>query len=169
MDCFPQSFVLFKPKDIVSGDFYFFHKNDKGVFIASADCTGHGVPGAFMSMIGSDKLNDAVSESSDTSEILSLLNKGIKTALKQSDSDESTRDGMDIALCSVDTDARVVKYAGANRPLWIIRKGQTVVEEIKATKKPLAVSQRTANTYSHEIKFEKGDTFISPQTATQTP
>jgi len=111
---FPDSFVLFKPKDIVSGDFYYFHKNDKCVFIASADCTGHGVPGAFMSMIGSEKLDDALAHSADTSEILRHLNKGIKSSLRQTDSDESTRDGMDIALCSVDTDARVVKYAGAN-------------------------------------------------------
>lgn len=158
---FPQSFVLFKPKDIVSGDFYFFHKNNQSVFIASADCTGHGVPGAFMSMIGSGKLNDAVAESSNTSEILSLLNNGIKSALKQSEADESaTRDGMDIALCSVDTDNRVVKYAGANRPIWIIRNGQTVVEEIKATKKAIGgFTEDSQHFHSHEIKFGKGDTF----------
>ena len=157
---FPQSFVLFKPKDIVSGDFYFFYKNNQTFFIASADCTGHGVPGAFMSMIGSDKLEDAVSQSTDTSEILSLLNKGIKTALKQSDSDESTRDGMDIALCSVDTDARIVKYAGANRPLWIIRNGQTIVEEIKATKKAIGgFTEDSQHFDTHEIKLQQGDTF----------
>ena len=158
---FPQSFVLFKPKDIVSGDFYFFHKNNQTAFIASADCTGHGVPGAFMSMIGAGKLNDAVSQSTDTSEILSLLNKGIKSALKQSETDESaTRDGMDIALCSVDTNARIVKYAGANRPIWIIRNGQTAVEEIKATKKAIGgFTEDSQHFDSHEIQFEKGDTF----------
>ena len=157
---FPQSFVLFKPKDIVSGDFYFFNKNNQFAIIAVADCTGHGVPGAFMSMIGSAKLNDAVSKSSDISEILSLLNKGIKTALKQSDSDESTRDGMDIAICSVDIDNRVVKYAGANRPIWIIRNGAMEVEEIKATKR--AIGGLTADTQhfdTHELKFQHGDTF----------
>ena len=98
----PQSFVLFKPKDIVSGDFYFFHKKEQTVFIAAADCTGHGVPGAFMSMIGSEKLEDAVSQTSDTSEILTLLNKGIKGSLHQSEMNESTRDGMDIALLRID-------------------------------------------------------------------
>src|SRR6185312_9219278 len=76
----PQSFIFFKPKDIVSGDFCYFHKNDKAVFIAAADCTGHGVPGAFMSIIGSEKLHDAVLASSDTSEILKQLNKGIKAS-----------------------------------------------------------------------------------------
>ncbi|MBI3501010.1 MAG: DUF4154 domain-containing protein [Bacteroidetes bacterium] len=157
---FPNSFVLYKPKDIVSGDFYFFHKNEQIVFIASADCTGHGVPGAFMSMIGSEKLDDALAHSADTSEILSHLNKGIKVSLHQTDSDESTRDGMDIALCSVDTDARVVKYAGANRPLWIIRNGQTVVEEIKATKKAIGgFTEDSQHFDTHEIKFAQGDTF----------
>jgi serine phosphatase RsbU (regulator of sigma subunit) len=158
---FPQSFVLFKPKDIVSGDFYFFHKNGQTAFIASADCTGHGVPGAFMSMVGAGKLNDAVAQSTDTSEILSLLNKGIKSALKQSETDESaTRDGMDIALCSVDTNARIVKYAGANRPIWIIRKGSAAVEEIKATKKAIGgFTEDSQHFDSHEIQFEKGDTF----------
>lgn len=157
---FPQSFVLFKPKDIVSGDFYFFHQKNQISFIAAADCTGHGVPGAFMSMIGAEKLNDAVSQGSDTSEILSVLNKGIKATLKQTEGNESTRDGMDIALCSVDTENRIVKYAGANSPLWIIRKGQAVVEEIKATK--TAIGGLTEDNHffeTHELQFQQGDTF----------
>jgi serine phosphatase RsbU (regulator of sigma subunit) len=144
----------------VSGDFYFFHKTDQSVFIAAADCTGHGVPGAFMSMIGSEKLEDAVSQSTDTSEILKQLNKGIKTSLRQSDSDESTRDGMDIALCSVDTQNRIVKYAGANRPMWIIRNGQTEVEEIKATKTAIGgLTENNQHFDTHEIKLQQGDTF----------
>jgi serine phosphatase RsbU (regulator of sigma subunit) len=160
LNSFPQSFVLFKPKDIVSGDFYYFTANDQGIFIASADCTGHGVPGAFMSMIGSEKLDDAVAHSSDTSEILKHLNKGIKTSLKQSDSDESTRDGMDIAICSVDIENRIVKYAGANRPFWLIRKGQAAVEEIKATKKAIGgLTEDNQHFDSHEIKLQEGDTF----------
>ena len=157
---FPQSFVLFKPKDIVSGDFYFFHNNNQSAFIATADCTGHGVPGAFMSMIGEGKLNDAVSQSADTSAILSLLNKGIKTALKQTDGDKSTRDGMDIALCSIDTENRIVKYAGANRPLWIIRNGTTEVEEIKATKTAIGgLTEDTQHFDTHKLKLQRGDTF----------
>ena len=157
---FPQSFILFKPKDIVSGDFYFFQKKNQSIFIAAADCTGHGVPGALMSMIGSEKLEDAVSQSADTSEILKLLNKGIKTSLRQSDSDESTRDGMDIALCSVDIQNCIVKYAGANRPIWVIRNGQTTVEEIKATKKAIGgLTEDSQHFDSHEIKLQQGDTF----------
>src|ERR1035437_3534270 len=157
---FPQSFVLFKPKDIVSGDFYYFTKNHHGIFIAAADCTGHGVPGAFMSIIGSEKLDDAVSQSADTSEILKQLNKGIKTSLRQSGSDESTRDGMDIAICRVDLENRIVKYAGANRPLWLIRKGCTEVEEIKATKTAIGgLTEDTQHFETHEIKLQQGDTF----------
>lgn len=155
-----ESFVLYKPKDIVSGDFYFFLKTDQAIFIAAADCTGHGVPGAFMSMIGSEKLEDAVLKSSDTSEILKQLNIGIKTSLRQSDNNESTRDGMDIAICSVDSTNRIVKYSGANRPLWIIRNGLKTVEEIKATKK--AIGGFTADDQHfdcHEIKLQRGDTF----------
>lgn len=156
----PQSFILFKPKDIVSGDFYFFHKNERNIFIASADCTGHGVPGAFMSMIGSEKLEDAVSQTTDTSEILKLLNKGIKTSLHQSEINESTRDGMDIALCSIDTENRIVKYAGANRPIWIVHKGQTEIEETKATKKAIGgFTEDNQHFDSHELKLKHGDTF----------
>ncbi len=163
-----QSFILFKPKDIVSGDFYFFHKSTnrfetgKGdvLFIVAADCTGHGVPGAFMSMIGSGKLEEAVAKSTDTSEILKHLNIGIKNSLHQTRGKESTRDGMDIAICSLDLDNRIIKYAGANRPLWLIRKGKSVVEEIKGTKKGIG-GFTDENQYfdSHELKLQKGDTF----------
>jgi serine phosphatase RsbU (regulator of sigma subunit) len=156
----PNAFILYKPKDIVSGDFYFFHQTNQSIFIAAVDCTGHGVPGAFMSMIGSEKLKEAVLQSTDTSEILKTLNKGIKTSLKQSDSYESTRDGMDIALCSIDIVNCIVKYAGANRPLWVIRKGQGVVDEIKATKKAIGgFTEDSQHFETHEIKLQKGDTF----------
>ncbi len=156
----PQCFVLFKPKDIVSGDFYYFHKNKASVFIASADCTGHGVPGAFMSMICSEKLDDALLHSSNTSEILKVLNMKVKTTLRQTDSIESTRDGMDIALCSLDLDKQIVKYAGANRPMWIIRNGQSEVEEIKATKKAIGgFTEDSQHFDTHEIQLQAGDTF----------
>ncbi len=164
----PQSFILFKPKDIVSGDFYFFHNapspsgraGEGPIFIAVVDCTGHGVPGAFMSMVGSERLTDAVQQSNNTSEILSLLNKGVKTSLKQSSKGESTRDGMDIAICSVDTKNRIVKYAGANRPMWIIGNGQTEVEEIKGTKVAIGgLTNDDQHFDTHEIKLQQGDTF----------
>jgi ligand-binding sensor domain-containing protein/serine phosphatase RsbU (regulator of sigma subunit) len=162
----PQSFILFKPKDIVSGDFYFFYKNASTktgrdpVFIAAADCTGHGVPGAFLSMVGFERLTDAVRQSNHSSEILSLLNTGVKNSLHQSSKDESTRDGMDIAICAVDIENRVVTYAGANRPLWIIRKGQKEIEEIKCTKTAIGgLTADNQNFEPHELILQPGDTF----------
>ena len=156
----PHIFILYKPKDIVSGDFYFFHQSNQNIFIAAADCTGHGVPGAFMSMICSEKLKDAVQQSEDSGTILSLLNKGIKTTLKQSEDEKSTHDGMDIALCSIDKENSIIKYAGANRPVWIIRKGQTDIEEIKATKKAIGgFTDDNQQFDTHEIKLQQGDTF----------
>jgi serine phosphatase RsbU (regulator of sigma subunit) len=156
----PQSFVLFKPKDIVSGDFYYFTRNKHTVFIVAADCTGHGVPGALMSMIGSEKLADAVALTEDTSEILQYLNKGIKNSLQQTNSMDSTRDGMDIAICSVNTESRVVKFSGANRPLWVIRKGQASVEVIKGTKMAIGgFTEEDQYFESHELRLQQGDTF----------
>ena len=158
---FPQSFVLYKPKDIVSGDFYFYTQKHTMHFIAAVDCTGHGVPGAFMSMIGAEKLDEAVDQSADPSTILKLLNTGIKTSLKQSEvNDDSTRDGMDLAFCSVDINKRLVNYAGANRPIWIIRKGSEEVEEIKATKKAIGGFTDFAQEFeSSSIQLAEGDTF----------
>ncbi len=166
----PQSFVLFKPKDIVSGDFYFFKEISAGtslVFLAAADCTGHGVPGAFMSMIGSERLDDAVSQTSNVSEILKQLNKGIKASLRQSDSEESTKDGMDISLVSLNlqSGATSLNYAGANRPLWIVPAQQLTTNnhqliEIKATKKAIGGYTKDNEEFEeHEIKLNKGDTF----------
>jgi serine phosphatase RsbU (regulator of sigma subunit)/Tfp pilus assembly protein PilF len=156
----PHCFILFKPKDIVSGDFYYFHKNEQHVFIAAADCTGHGVPGALMSMLSSEKLDDALRNTSNVSEILSSLNSGIKSSLKQTESFDSTRDGLDIALCAINLEKGLIMYAGANRPLWLIRNGSDLVEEIKATKKAIGGLTDDCQQFdTHEIKFEKGDTF----------
>jgi len=158
---FQNSFILYKPKDIVSGDFYFYTKKHSSHYIAAVDCTGHGVPGAFMSMIGAEKLDESVQQSPDTSIILKQLNTGIKTSLKQSEeNDASTRDGMDLALCSVDVNTRIVKFAGANRPIWIIRNGANELEEIKATKKAIGgFTEYSQEFESHEIHFNEGDTF----------
>lgn len=159
-------FILYKSKDIVSGDFYFFsdkHVKDGVVHIASVDCTGHGVPGAFMSVIGYEKLNDAVSNSKEPATILSELNKGVKSALRQTSQDSLSRDGMDISLCSLPIEYNEkdfsLTYAGANRPLWIVRKGEFAIEEIKATK--LAIGGFTLEEQmfeQHKVLLKKGDT-----------
>ena len=162
-DCF----ILYKSKDIVSGDFYFFsdkHAEDGKIHIASVDCTGHGVPGAFMSVIGHEKLKAAVHVSSEPGKILAELNRGVKSALRQSsESAESNRDGMDLSICSISTlsidNKHSISYSGANRPLWIVRKNAEMIEEIKATK--IAIGGFTEDNQEfeqHELTLEKGDT-----------
>ena len=128
----PNSFILFKPRDVVSGDFYWFTKADDKLFFATVDCTGHGVPGAFMSMIGNSLLNEIVLTKKITSpsDILSNLNKSIFKVLKQNTTE--SRDGMDMALCMIDTKANTLTYAGANRELLLIRNGE--LAEYKPTK-----------------------------------
>ncbi|HRD38998.1 MAG TPA: SpoIIE family protein phosphatase, partial [Bacteroidia bacterium] len=121
-------FIFFKPKDIVSGDFYWFKQINADEFlIACADCTGHGVPGGFMSMICSDKLNDATRESTQPNKILYLANNSIKETLRQQ-SEGKSKDGMEICLIKVNVKTKEVVYAGANRQLWIIEAGDSEVK-----------------------------------------
>ncbi len=137
-------FVFFKPKDIVSGDFYWIseHKEQQKIVIAAVDCTGHGVPGAFMSIIGNNLLNQIINEKQifHPSLILEKLHKGVRTVLKQdydshSSSINTSRDGMDIALCVINRKENTLEFAGANRPLWIVKDGN--FEEIKGDRKAI--------------------------------
>ena len=154
----PDSFIIYWPKDIVSGDFYSFAQKDGKIILCAADCTGHGVTGAFMSMIGSSLLNQIVNESGIThpAKILDQLNIGIKHALKQKETD--INDGMDIAVCVIDTETLKLQFAGANRPLWYFQNGQ--FNEIKGDK--LAIGgfriQKEITFSSHEVQFRKNDT-----------
>lgn len=155
-----DSFIIYLPKDIVSGDFYSFsQKNDK-VIIAAADCTGHGVTGAFMSMIGTSLLNQIINEQGETrpAQILKDLNAGIIDALKQSEGEKEIHDGMDIALCTLDLKNSNLVYAGANRPLWIFKNGE--LSMIKPAKSAIGGYQslRKEEFTQHEIPLSKGDT-----------
>lgn len=136
---FPTSFIYYQPKDIVSGDFYWFAKKQEKIIVACADCTGHGVPGAFMAMLGSTLLNEIVSEKGVTqpSEILNLLRNGIISSLKQGNTASDTKDGMDIALISYDKNTSILEYAGAKNPLYIIRNNELI--EVKADRFPVGV------------------------------
>lgn len=123
-ESFPEFFVMYLPRDIVSGDFYWFTETENGKKIfAVSDCTGHGIPGAFMSMMGIDGLNYAVLEKriESSSQILNHVNKFIIESLKQDLATVKSKDGMDTAICIFEKDLSSVKYAGANRPLWLIR------------------------------------------------
>jgi len=150
-------FVFFQPKDIVSGDFYWYNKiNENEFLIAVADCTGHGVPGGFMSMICSDKLNDAVSHTKNPAEILFRTNNAIKFALR-SDDDES-KDGMEILLLKVNTQTRKIYFAGANLTLMINRQGASEIESIRSTK--ASVGSITPHDFEYELfelELSKGD------------
>ncbi len=136
---FPEHFVFFRARDIVSGDFFWFVEKDNMGYIAAADCTGHGVPGAFMSMIGVEMLNEIVNTKNATTPatILTLLNSGVTKALKQAETDN--KDGMDIALCVVDKQSKTVQYAGAMNPLYYVC--QDELHEIKATKRGIGGHQ----------------------------
>ncbi len=132
---FKDHFVLLKPRDVVSGDFYWFSQKREKIIIIAADCTGHGVPGAFMSLIGNNLLNRIVNTFGVTSPELILyeLHKEIRSTLRQQHTDN--RDGMDIAVCVIDKDARMMEFAGANNPLYYVQKGELQV--IKGDKKSI--------------------------------
>ena len=132
----PNSFVLFKPKDVVSGDFYWFDKVDDKIIIAAIDCTGHGVPGAFMSMMGNVILNNIILEQKIVSpkEILNQLNIELQKALNQNENDPfSGLDGMDMSLCVIDVKQKTMTYAGAMNPIFVVRNGE--IETLEVTKR----------------------------------
>lgn len=124
-ECFPDSFILFKPKDIVSGDFYFFSKTDQTIFFAAADCTGHGIPGALLSTIGYGILDQAVNELKikDPAAILDHLYSRMHRFLKQGRETTGIQDDMDIALCKLDMKTHILSFAGVGNPIYHIRKG----------------------------------------------
>lgn len=158
---FQDSFVLFLPKDIVSGDFYWYHRVEDKYFIAAVDCTGHGVPGAFMSIIGNYLLNSIIIHNnvSDPSEILKQLNRKIKIALK-SDSRTQTSDGMDISIAVINKNNKTIEIASALRPLYLFNDGNFI--EIKGDKVPITsnISGTTINTFKkHVHPFNEGDKF----------
>lgn len=127
----PDSFILYKPRDVVSGDFPWFLQRNDDVFIAAVDCTGHGVPGALLSLIGYFLLNDIVRSRNvtDPGKILDLLDEGVTSTLRQDHADAASKDGMDIALCRINLKTNVVEYAGAHRPLYAMINGE--LQEIK--------------------------------------
>ncbi len=155
----PEHFVLYKPKDIVSGDFYWVKKINNFLIIAAVDCTGHGVPGAFMSMLGTSFLNETVTKTKldKPNEILERLRKRVKVSLKQTGKDIEQRDGMDMALCILDLDNKEMQYAGAYNPLYLIRDGELI--EYKADRQPVAIHYVEKEFTNHVIKLQEGDTF----------
>ncbi|AFM05902.1 putative periplasmic ligand-binding sensor domain protein [Bernardetia litoralis DSM 6794] len=157
-ECLTEVFTVYEPLEIVSGDFYWFKNIDNIVYIAVADCTGHGVPGAFMSMIGSSILSDMVQQNKELKpcETLELLNQKIRTSLSQQDNRNS--DGMDICFCKINLKTNQVWFSGAKRPLYITKKDGTF-KEIKGDRKSIGGKKRANEKEftTTEIQLESGD------------
>jgi hypothetical protein len=157
----PEHFVLFKPKDIVSGDFYWFSERDGKALIIAADCTGHGVPGAFMSMIGNSLLNEIVNEKGATqpAEILQKLKEGVIKSLSQTGEAGTQKDGMDIAMCGFDLENNEVEFSGAYNPLFRIRNGE--LEETRSDRMPIGIYADDGGKVftNYTLKMEKGDVY----------
>ncbi len=155
----PDSFILFKPKDIVSGDFYWLEKWGNKTLIAAVDCTGHGVPGSFMSIVGHNLLaqNVNVLGLSTPSLILNETNKQLAKKLNQNSSEAIVRDGMDIALCAINYSKSTMEFSGANNPVWIIRNNEVV--EINGNKFPIGayISEELQLFTNHQWELQKDD------------
>ena len=162
---FPNSFLFFRPKDIVSGDFYWFYSPDythgeepETVFVIAADCTGHGVPGAIMSVICCNAINEAIISKGehDPGKILDLVRDQIVKILKTNKGD-SRKDGMDVSLCKIKVKTNEVAFAGANNPLWILKKDAEDIEVISADKQPVGYYEAQTNFTTKTIKLNLGD------------
>lgn len=157
----PESFVYYRPKEIVSGDFYWFAHRHGQTYLAAVDCTGHGVPGAFMSMIGNDHLNQIVNVElvSSPDRILNRLHEEIQVTLKQKHGVSENHDGMDVALCAIDREAGKLRFASANRFLYLVRDGE--LTELKGDHFNIGgVMHEDVRKYTlHELDLRKGDVF----------
>jgi serine phosphatase RsbU (regulator of sigma subunit) len=157
----PQSFILLKPKDIVSGDFYWVTRAGKEIIYATADCTGHGVPGGFMSMLGTSLLNEIVNEKGITEPamILDMLRERVITSLRQSGAAGEARDGMDIMVIKLDPAGLAMTYSGANTPGFIVTNGPSGKElmELAADKQPVGFSYNSQPFTQSTLQLKKGD------------
>ncbi len=170
---YPESFVLFKPRDIVSGDFYWFNQTEKAALFAAADCTGHGVPGAFMSILGVTFLNEIVNKDKveRADKILNNLRQEVIRALNQDGKVGQTKDGMDIVVISIDREKKKLQFAGANNPLLLVRKKdlpgfdsdklmetqEHFLYEFKGDKMPIAYHLKMEPFKNNEIDLLEGD------------
>ena len=152
-----QSFILYKPKDIVSGDFYWIEKIGNRVYFAVADCTGHGIPGAFVSIICSNALSKSLYEDliHEPSKILDNTRKIVEERFERSTS--QIKDGMDISLCCLDVNQKVIHWSGAMNPLWIVRKNAINIEELKPDRQPIGMVENPKQFTQHELRLEQGD------------
>jgi sigma-B regulation protein RsbU (phosphoserine phosphatase) len=159
---FKDSFVLFKPKDIVSGDFYWIYMIESRIYYATADCTGHGVPGGFMTMLGLSFLEEIVSQNvaKDPADVLNIIRDKIVSTLKQKGSAEESKDGMDVVLCCIDVVSLKMTYAAANNSFYILRKndaGEKELIEKKGDKQPCGFFPDPQPFKLREVELKAGD------------
>ena len=155
----PAHFIIYQPKDIVSGDFYWASEHETKIVIAAADCTGHGVPGALLSIVGNNALSKTVNDLAiiRPDAILNSINELVKRNLQQ-DKSKEIRDGMDIAVCAFDKKTLLLEYAGANNPLYIVSEG--VIRKINASRFSIGVTEEIVSLHvNHTIQLKKGDCF----------
>ncbi|HAF30415.1 MAG TPA: hypothetical protein DCG75_15340 [Bacteroidales bacterium] len=154
-----EHFIFFRPRDIVSGDFYYLSAKDENIVVAAADCTGHGVPGAFMSILGISLLDQIMSQISDSftaGDILTLLREEIKQALRQTGKDDEAKDGMDISLCVLNRKKNTLHFAGAYNPLILIRDNEII--KYKGDKMPIGIFIKEKEAFTnHVIEIQNGD------------
>ncbi len=157
---FSKSFLFYKARDVVSGDFPWFKQNENGIYLAAVDCTGHGVPGALLSFIGYFLLNDIVNThaKANSKEILEIFDQEVRSTLKQDQGGKNTRDGMDIAFCQFSTDLKKMYYSGAHRPLYLMRGDELI--HYKGDRRAIGgiTPKRKKKEFTlNEIDLQKGD------------
>ncbi|MDA3823529.1 MAG: SpoIIE family protein phosphatase [Bacteroidales bacterium] len=155
----PNAFFFYKPRDIVSGDFYWVASKNKKVIVSAVDCTGHGVPGAFMSIVGNNQLNYAlnIENATQPSEIMRILDKGVADTLNQTLSDSSVQDGMDMAMVTIDAEAKLIQFSGAYNPMILIRNGE--LTKYKGDRLAIGgyISDDEKKFTNHEFEYMDGD------------
>lgn len=160
----PKSFIFYVPRDVVSGDFPWFFKKGDNIYIAAVDCTGHGVPGALLSFVGYFILNNVVDKEVDltAAQVCDQLHYGVRSTLKQDREGANARDGMDIALCKINFDKQELQFAGAHRPLYMLREGE--LSEFKGDRKAIGgIPHRKKpekDFTNHVINYQKNDKFF---------
>lgn len=152
---FPNHFILFMPKDVVSGDFYWVQDQGNKTLFAAADCTGHGVPGAFMSLVAHNALNHVTKVYTKPGQILNQVNR-IASTVFHSDEDDKIKDGMDIALCSLDQKTLILEFSGAQNPIYIIRQGELII--LQSEKRSIGIESKEHRLFaSHTFQCQDGD------------
>ncbi len=156
---FPDHFLLFEPRDIVSGDFYWLLRRKDLLYFAIGDCTGHGVPGAFLSILGISFLNQIVdrNEKINPAEVLNYLREYIMKALQQTGDEHEQKDGIDMSLCVIDYMENQLQFAGAFNPLYIIKNTNRLIE-VPGDKMPIGIAAETEIAFrNHLIDLSAGD------------